>query len=84
MPNPGVLAGGVRGSLRSEETPIPYVPGVVGLALAGRDTGGSQFFIVQSPQPHLTGAYPVLGRVVEQAHILDRVQPGDQLQMWLQ
>ncbi|MCH7825311.1 MAG: peptidylprolyl isomerase [Acidobacteria bacterium] len=75
--------GGAPGSLRSEETPIPYTPGTVGLALAGRDTGGSQFFVVHSPQPHLTGVYPVLGRVVEGGRFVDRIQPGDALRIRL-
>lgn len=69
--------GGAPGSLRSEETPIPYEGGVVGLALAGRDTGGSQFFVVHSEQPHLTGRYPVLGRIVENGRFVARIQPGD-------
>ncbi len=73
--------GGAAGALRSEETPIPYVAGTMGLALAGRDTGGSQFFIVHSPQPHLDGAYPVLGTVVAGARVIDRIQPGDTLSM---
>jgi len=75
--------GGAPGSLRSEETPIPYTSGTVGLALAGRDTGGSQFFVVHSPQPHLTGVYPVLGRVVEGRRFVDRIQPGDTLRIRL-
>lgn len=75
--------GGAPGSLRSEETPIPYTPGTVGLALAGRDTGGSQFFVVHSPQPHLTGVYPVLGRIVEGGAFVDRIQPGDALRIRL-
>ncbi len=75
--------GGAPGSLRSEETPIPYTPGTVGLALAGRDTGGSQFFVVHSPQPHLTGVYPVLGRVVQGRRFVDRIQPGDALRIRL-
>jgi len=75
--------GGAPGSLRSEETPIPYTPGTVGLAIAGRDTGGSQFFVVHSPQPHLTGVYPVLGRVVEGRRFVDRIQPGDALRIRL-
>ena len=73
--------GGVAGAVRSEETPIPYLTGTMGLALAGRDTGGSQFFIVHSPQPHLDGAYPVLGTVVAGARVIDRIQPGDTLSM---
>ena len=73
--------GGAAGAVRSEETPIPYVTGTMGLALAGRDTGGSQFFIVHSPQPHLDGAYPVLGTVVAGGRVIDRIQPGDTLSM---
>jgi cyclophilin family peptidyl-prolyl cis-trans isomerase len=73
--------GGAPGSLRSEETPIAYRAGTVGLALAGRDTGGSQFFITHSPQPHLTGRYPVLGRVIDNGRVVDRIQPGDRLRM---
>ena len=75
--------GGAPGSLRSEETPIPYTPGTVGVALAGRDTGGSQFFVVHSPQPHLTGVYSVIGRVVEGRRFVDRIQPGDALRIRL-
>ncbi|MEE2649695.1 MAG: peptidylprolyl isomerase, partial [Acidobacteriota bacterium] len=75
--------GGAPGSLRSEETPIPYTHGTVGLALAGRDTGGSQFFIVHSLEPHLTGIHPVLGHVVEGRRIVDRIQPGDSLRIRL-
>ncbi len=76
--------GGAAGSLRNEEAPIRYEAGVVGLALAGRDTGGSQFFITQSTQPHLDGIYPVLGRVVERARIIERVQLGDRLEVRIQ
>lgn len=75
--------GGAAGSLRSEETPIPYTRGTVGLALAGRDTGGSQFFIVHSLEPHLTGIHPVLGHVVEGHRFVDRIQPGDSLRIRL-
>lgn len=75
--------GGAPRSLRSEETPIPYTSGTVGLALAGRDTGGSQFFIVHSSEPHLTGVYPVLGHVVEGRRFIDRIQPGDSLRISL-
>jgi cyclophilin family peptidyl-prolyl cis-trans isomerase len=73
--------GGAPGSLRNEETPIPFEAGVVGRALAGRDTGGSQFFVTVSPQLQLTGVYPALGRIVDGAGVLERIQPGDALRI---
>ena len=39
--------------MRDELSPLPYLRGTVGMALDWRDTGGSQFFITLSPQPHL-------------------------------
>jgi cyclophilin family peptidyl-prolyl cis-trans isomerase len=34
----------------------------VGVALSGRDTGSSQFFVTLSPQPQLDGDYAAIGR----------------------
>jgi len=76
--------GGASGSLRSEETPVDFTAGTVGLALAGRDTGGSQFFVVDSPQAHLTGLYPALGRIIENSRFVERVQAGDRLSLRIQ
>ncbi len=47
------------------------------MALAGRDTGGSQFFITLSPQPHLDGRYTVFGRVVNGFEVLDQISQWD-------
>ena len=69
--------GGAPITLRNEETPSPYTAGTVGLALSGRDTGSSQFFIAHGPQPHLEGIYPVLGRVVRGQRAVERAQAGD-------
>jgi cyclophilin family peptidyl-prolyl cis-trans isomerase/HEAT repeat protein len=69
--------GGAAITLRNEESPVPYATGTVGLALSGRDTGTSQFFIVHGPQPHLQGIYPVFGRVVRGQGSVERIQPGD-------
>ncbi|HPK66777.1 MAG TPA: peptidylprolyl isomerase, partial [Thermoanaerobaculia bacterium] len=52
---------------------------VVGMALAGADTGGSQFFITLSPQPHLDGGYTVFGRVVAGEEVLARLVQGDRI-----
>jgi peptidyl-prolyl cis-trans isomerase B (cyclophilin B) len=47
------------------------------MALAGRDTGGSQFFITLGPQHHLDGHYTVFGRVTEGMEHVDALQVGD-------
>jgi cyclophilin family peptidyl-prolyl cis-trans isomerase len=51
----------------------------VGMALSGPDTGGSQFFLTHSPQPHLDGTYTIFGQVVEGVEVLERILPGDQI-----
>jgi cyclophilin family peptidyl-prolyl cis-trans isomerase len=46
------------------------------MALAGRDTGGSQFFITYGPQPHLEGRYTAFGRVEEGMDVVDDLLVG--------
>ena len=55
--------GGPSMSLRCEINRLPYDRGAAGMALSGKDTGGSQFFFTLSPQPHLDGGYTVFGHV---------------------
>jgi peptidyl-prolyl cis-trans isomerase B (cyclophilin B) len=50
------------------------------MALAGPDTGGSQFFIALSPQPHLDGGYTVFGQVVAGDEVLDQIRLGDRIE----
>jgi cyclophilin family peptidyl-prolyl cis-trans isomerase len=69
--------GGPGYTIRDELNERPYLRGAVGMALAGRDTGGSQFFIAHSPQPHLDARYTVFGHVVNGLEVLDRIQQGD-------
>ena len=64
---------------RCEDNRLPYTRGTVGMALAGRDTGGSQFFITHGAQPHLEGRYTAFGQVVAGLDVLDQLQPGDRL-----
>ena len=49
------------------------------MALQWRDTGGSQFFIAHSPQPHLDARYTAFGQVVNGLDVLDRIRPGDRI-----
>lgn len=69
--------GGPGWSIPDEINPVPYDTGVVGMALAGPDTGGSQWFVTLSPQPHLDGGYTVFGRVTAGMPVLESLQPGD-------
>ena len=79
----GSATGGWAPPLRSEDAPVPYARGAVGLALGGRDTGRSQFFVTHAPQPHLTGEYPLFGRVLEGQRVIERIQPGDRMRLML-
>jgi cyclophilin family peptidyl-prolyl cis-trans isomerase len=49
------------------------------MALSGKDTGGSQWFITHSPQPHLDGGYTVFARVVEGMEVVDKIARGDKI-----
>jgi cyclophilin family peptidyl-prolyl cis-trans isomerase len=69
--------GGPGYTIRDEINQRPYLRGTVGMALAGRDTGGSQFFITHSPQPHLDARYTVFGHVVSGMDVVDRIVVGD-------
>jgi cyclophilin family peptidyl-prolyl cis-trans isomerase/HEAT repeat protein len=69
--------GGPGYTLRDELSPQPFVRGTVGMALDGPETGGSQWFITLSPQPHLDAKYTVFGRVVTGWDVLDQVKPWD-------
>jgi cyclophilin family peptidyl-prolyl cis-trans isomerase len=58
-----------------------YTRGAVGMALSGPDTGGSQYFITHSPQPHLDGGYTIFGRVTDgMTAVVDQVERGDKVE----
>ncbi|HWS86391.1 MAG TPA: peptidylprolyl isomerase [Pyrinomonadaceae bacterium] len=71
--------GGPGYQIRCEINEVPYNRGAVGMALSGKDTGGSQWFVTHSPQPHLDGGYTVFGRVVEGMEVIDRIVRGDRI-----
>ena len=70
-------SGGPGYTIRDELNDRPYLRGTVGMALSGPDTGGSQFFITHSPQPHLDAKYTVFGHVVNGMEVVDRLQQLD-------
>ncbi len=57
-----------------------YVRGAVGMALSGKDTGGSQFFITLSAQPHLEGKYTIFGLVQSGMEVADQLVEGDHIE----
>ncbi len=64
-------------AIRSEFNKRHFTRGTVGMASAGKDTEGSQFFVTHSVQPHLDGRYTVFGRVSSGMDIVDGIQEGD-------
>lgn len=72
--------GGPGWSIRCEINMLPFDRGAVGMALSGKDTGGSQYFVDHSPQPHLDGGYTVFGHVNEDGmKVVDQLVRGDRI-----
>ena len=73
--------GGPGFAIRDEINPVRYETGTVGMALSGPNTGGSQYFITHSAQPHLDGIYTIFGRVVgtNGAAVLNAIGQGDRI-----
>lgn len=64
-------------SLRTETPGVRWDrPGLVGMASAGKDTEGVQFFITHRPTPHLDGGYTIFGEVTEGQEVLDGITVG--------
>ena len=74
------MNGGPGYAIRDEINLQKYTRGAVGMALSGPDTGGSQFFITHSPQPHLDGGYTIFGRVYDGMNaVVDQTERGDRV-----
>lgn len=56
-----------------------HIEGALSMAHAGRDTGGSQFFLVLEPQPHLDGMHTVFGQIVDGLDVLQSLEVGDEI-----
>jgi cyclophilin family peptidyl-prolyl cis-trans isomerase len=56
-----------------------YKTGSVGMASAGKDTEGTQWFITHSPTPHLDGRYTIFADVESGMDVVHTIEVGDQI-----
>ena len=61
----------------TEGNPHKHNRGSLSMAHRGKDTGGSQFFLVLEPQPHLDGVHTVFGQTIDGYDIMDLIEQGD-------
>ncbi len=71
--------GGPGYTIKCEINPKKHLTGTLSMAHAGKDTGGSQFFITHSPQPHLDGVHTVFGQVIEGMDVVNAIRQGDMM-----
>lgn len=77
--NRGDGYGGEDYSIRSEFANLKYEEGSVGMASAGKDTEGTQWFITHSPTPHLDGGYTIFAKVTEGMEVVHATEVGDKI-----
>lgn len=71
--------GGPGFAIPCENAATPYDRGTVGMALSGKDTGGSQWFVTYGRTPHLEGRYTAFGRVVAGMDVVETLLAGDRM-----
>ena len=64
-------------SIRSEFSQRRYKTGSIGMASAGKDTEGTQWFITHSATPHLEGRYTLFAEVVQGMDVVHQIEVGD-------
>jgi peptidyl-prolyl cis-trans isomerase B (cyclophilin B) len=73
----GSGSGGPGYKFDNEDNDLKHERGSLSMAHAGRDTNGSQFFVVLKPQAHLNGLHTVFGQVTEGLNLIDGIKVGD-------
>ncbi len=74
----GTGTGGPGYKIKCEINSNKHLEGTLSMAHAGKDTGGSQFFICHSPQPHLDGVHTTFGKT-EDMSIVNAIRKGDKI-----
>jgi peptidyl-prolyl cis-trans isomerase B (cyclophilin B) len=74
----GTGTGGPGYHIKCEINQQKHTPGTLSMAHAGRDTGGSQFFITHVATPHLDGVHTVFGRTADMA-VVNAIKQGDKI-----
>ena len=74
----GTGTGGPGYKIKCEINTQKHTPGTLSMAHAGKDTGGSQFFITHVATPHLDGVHTVFGRTKDMA-VVNAIKQGDKI-----
>ena len=75
----GTGTGGPGYKIKCEINPNKHEAGSLSMAHAGKDTGGSQFFICHAPQSHLDGVHTVFGKT-EDMDVVNKIEKGDTIE----
>jgi cyclophilin family peptidyl-prolyl cis-trans isomerase len=71
--------GGPGYDIISEFSPLTYQIGMVGMASAGKDTEGSQWFVMQGNYPHLNGRYTIFAKVISGIDVVYKIDQNDKI-----
>ncbi len=71
--------GGPGYEINSEFSPLEYSAGMVGMASAGKDTEGSQWFVTTGFYPHLNGRYTIFAEVIEGTNVVKIIDQNDKV-----
>jgi Peptidyl-prolyl cis-trans isomerase (rotamase) - cyclophilin family len=71
--------GGPGYEIVTEPSPLSFNTGAVGMASAGKDTEGSQWFIMQGDYPHLDGKYSLFAKVSSSIKAVDLTEQSDKI-----
>jgi peptidyl-prolyl cis-trans isomerase B (cyclophilin B) len=74
----GTGGGGPGWKIKCEINKQKHTPGTLSMAHAGKDTGGSQFFITHTSTPHLDGVHTVFGRTTDMT-VVNAIKQNDKM-----